>query len=65
MGGRHQNGGGTEPAAPPGSSVHQRASQVIADQLEKIFQQVAAAVDGRDPEGVHDMRVATRRLRAP
>src|SRR5690606_14763797 len=23
-----------------------------------------SAVDGRDPEGVHDMRVATRRLRA-
>lgn len=29
-----------------------------------MFGNVAAAVDGRDPEGVHDMRVATRRLRA-
>lgn len=29
-----------------------------------MFAQVASAVDGRDPEGVHDMRVATRRLRA-
>ena len=31
---------------------------------QKMFAQIASAVDGRDPEGVHDMRVATRRLRA-
>lgn len=41
-----------------------RAAQVIEEQRVKMFAQVAAAVDGRDPEGVHDMRVATRRLRA-
>lgn len=59
-----QNGATRAPAAPPASSVRLRAAEVIAEQLEKVFAQVATAVDGRDPEGVHDMRVATRRLRA-
>jgi len=45
-------------------SIHGRAAEVIAEQHGKIVAHVAAAVDGRDPEGVHDMRVATRRLRA-
>jgi len=44
--------------------VRLRAVQVIDEQRAKIFAHVAAAVEGRDPEGVHDMRVATRRLRA-
>lgn len=48
----------------PASTVRRRAAQVIDEQRVKIFAHVAAAVDGRDPEGVHDMRVATRRLRA-
>ena len=48
----------------PASTVRLRAAQVIDEQRAKIFGHVAAAVDGRDPEGVHDMRVATRRLRA-
>jgi len=46
------------------ASIHGRAAEVIAEQHGKIVAHVAAAVDGRDPEGVHDMRVATRRLRA-
>ncbi len=46
------------------SSLRLRAAQVIDDQRAKMFAHVAAAVDGRDPEGVHDMRVASRRLRA-
>ncbi len=33
-------------------------------QGKRLFDCLAAAIDGRDPEGVHDMRVATRRLRA-
>jgi len=41
-----------------------RAVQVIDEQRAKLFANVAPAVDGSDPEGVHDMRVATRRLRA-
>ena len=48
----------------PAPSLRLRAAQVIDEQRTKMFAQVAAAVDGRDPEGVHDMRVATRRLRA-
>ncbi|MBM4244815.1 MAG: CHAD domain-containing protein [Deltaproteobacteria bacterium] len=48
----------------PARSVRRRAAQVIDEQRAKMFAQVAAAVDGRDPEGVHDMRVASRRLRA-
>ncbi|MFN8603854.1 MAG: CHAD domain-containing protein [Candidatus Binatia bacterium] len=48
----------------PAPSVRLRAAQVIEEQRVKMFAQVASAVDGRDPEGVHDMRVATRRLRA-
>lgn len=48
----------------PAASVLGRAAEVIGEQREKMFAQVATAVDGRDPEGVHDMRVATRRLRA-
>ena len=48
----------------PAPSLRLRAAQVIDEQRVKMFAQVAAAVDGRDPEGVHDMRVATRRLRA-
>lgn len=48
----------------PAASLRRRAAQVIDEQRAKMFAQVASAVDGRDPEGVHDMRVATRRLRA-
>lgn len=48
----------------PAPSLRLRAAQVIDEQRTKMFAQVASAVDGRDPEGVHDMRVATRRLRA-
>jgi CHAD domain-containing protein len=48
----------------PAPSLRLRAAQVLDEQRAKMFAQVAAAVDGRDPEGVHDMRVASRRLRA-
>lgn len=55
---------GAANGASPGATVHLRAAQVIAEQRHKLFASVAAAVDGRDPEGVHDMRVASRRMRA-
>lgn len=48
----------------PPDSIHARAARVIAEQHGKMLANVASSVDGRDPEGVHDMRVATRRLRA-
>jgi CHAD domain-containing protein len=41
-----------------------RAAEVIAEQRARMWSNLASAVDGRDPEGVHDMRVASRRLRA-
>jgi CHAD domain-containing protein len=56
--------GSTADPDAPATSVRRRAAQVIDEQRAKIFAHVASAVDGRDPEGVHDMRVATRRMRA-
>lgn len=64
MAARRQHGALDEGAKTAAASVHRRAAQVIDEQRQKIFAHVAAAVEGRDPEGVHDMRVATRRLRA-
>ena len=40
------------------------ATTWLDKQCKRLFDCLAAALDGRDPEGVHDMRVATRRLRA-
>jgi len=45
-------------------TIRARAAQVIDKQREKMRRNLGAAIDGRDPEGVHDMRVASRRLRA-
>ncbi len=50
-----------EQAAP---TVRARAAEVIEKQREKMRRNLGTATDGRDPEGVHDMRVASRRLRA-
>jgi CHAD domain-containing protein len=52
-----------QPSEPP-ASVGLRAAEVIAEQRDKMWSNLASAIDGRDPEGVHDMRVASRRLRA-
>lgn len=46
------------------TTVHARAAEVIEEQRGRIADNLGSAVDGRDPEGVHDMRVASRRLRA-
>ncbi|MGI8644295.1 MAG: CHAD domain-containing protein [Thermomicrobiales bacterium] len=37
---------------------------LIADSWESVWDAVPAALSGDDPEGVHDVRVASRRLRA-
>jgi CHAD domain-containing protein len=55
--------------APPSRlAADQTVDEAIALILENCFYQVtanrAAAADGRDPEGVHQMRVGLRRLRA-
>ncbi|MCM3871445.1 MAG: CHAD domain-containing protein [Pyrinomonadaceae bacterium] len=38
--------------------------QVLSPRLEEMFLLHKAALDFKDPEGVHDMRVASRRLRS-
>ncbi len=45
-------------------TIRARAAEVIDKQREKMRRNLGTAIDGRDPEGVHDMRVASRRLRA-
>lgn len=44
-------------------SFRRAAGKIIWTRTEEVFAHRAAAL-GEDPEGVHDMRVATRRLRA-
>lgn len=48
----------------PASTIRARAAEVIEKQRGKMRRNLGAAIDGRDPEGVHAMRVASRRLRA-
>jgi CHAD domain-containing protein len=38
--------------------------ELIGERWEEVWKVVPAAVEGVDPEGVHDVRVASRRLRA-
>jgi len=40
------------------------AARVVATRAEEVFEHSAGVLDIGDPERVHDMRVATRRLRA-
>jgi CHAD domain-containing protein len=49
-----------DPAAP----YRSMAARVIAVRAEEVFDHEAGALDTQDIDGVHDMRVATRRLRA-
>src|SRR5581483_5136959 len=58
----------TEKARPSRLTCSHAIDEAIALILENCLEQVranrAAAEDGRDPEGVHQMRVGLRRLRA-
>jgi CHAD domain-containing protein len=45
-------------------SFRTAAGKTIWTRLEEMVSFTEAALEGRDPEGVHDMRVASRRLRA-
>lgn len=47
-----------------GLPLRARAAEAIEEQRSRMADNLGSAVDGRDPEGVHDMRVASRRLRA-
>jgi inorganic triphosphatase YgiF len=49
-----------DPMAPAEESLR----RIVEEAGEQMFANEAAVLDGRDPEGVHQMRVAVRRLRA-
>ena len=51
---------GLEPEIP----FREAASLVVAARSEEVWAHMDRALHMSDPEGVHDMRVATRRLRA-
>ena len=48
----------------PEKSLEECARRIIATRLREMMSFKAGAIDGRDIEYVHDMRVASRRLRA-
>ncbi len=48
----------------PDDSVDDAMSVIFQNGFEQWLGNQAAAIDGRDPEGVHQMRVALRRLRS-
>lgn len=52
------------PVEPSRRSILEVGREVILRNLEKLHEAEPRARAGTDPEGVHDMRVATRRLRA-
>jgi triphosphatase len=62
---------GLEPPSPPsvepvrlGDSSYEAVCKLAAAQLRRLLSNDPGCRLGRDPEAVHDMRVATRRLRA-
>ncbi|MBM4267128.1 MAG: CHAD domain-containing protein [Deltaproteobacteria bacterium] len=56
---------GDHPKVPRAAqTIRARAAEVIEKQRDKMRKTLGSAIEGRDPEGVHDMRVASRRLRA-
>ncbi len=48
----------------PEKSLEECARRIITTRLHEMMSFKAGAIDGRDIEYVHDMRVASRRLRA-
>ena len=51
-------------APTPALTVRQAAGRIFAEQVRELARHEQKAKKGRDPEAVHQMRVATRRLRA-
>ena len=47
-----------------GPTYRDEMRQLIAGRFEAVWRAAPRAIDGTDPEGVHDVRVASRRLRA-
>ena len=53
-----------EPMLVPSDSVDDAMALIFESCLDQWLVNQAAAIDGRDPEGVHQMRVGLRRLRS-
>lgn len=48
----------------PNASYREGMRALIASRFGAVWKAVPVAIEGTDPEGVHDVRVASRRLRA-
>ncbi|MBR0690654.1 CHAD domain-containing protein [Bradyrhizobium manausense] len=48
----------------PSSSLDETFAAILRACLHHLLQSIPAAEDGRDPEGIHQLRVALRRLRS-
>ncbi len=53
-----------EPVLSPEESYRSAMQTLIADRFAVLWRAAPVALAGEDPEGVHDVRVASRRLRA-
>ena len=53
-----------EIAVSPGEPYARAAAQIVRVRAAELFEQAAGVLDTEDIERVHDMRVASRRLRA-
>ncbi|ANK80375.1 MAG: hypothetical protein TEF_05895 [Rhizobiales bacterium NRL2] len=53
-----------KPALGPGDTVNGAIARILGETATQIMANIPAAADGRDPEGVHQLRVALRRLRS-
>ena len=53
-----------EPVLDPEQSYRSAMRELIAHRWGEVWRAVPVALAGDDPEGVHDVRVASRRLRA-
>ena len=53
-----------EPILNPEQSYRSAMQALIADRFAALWRAAPVALAGEDPEGVHDVRVASRRLRA-
>ncbi|MGC2778396.1 MAG: CYTH and CHAD domain-containing protein [Bradyrhizobium sp.] len=53
-----------KPRLDPAVSLDEAFAIILQSSLHHLLQAMPAAVDGRNPEGVHQLRVALRRLRA-
>ncbi|MEJ7761265.1 MAG: CHAD domain-containing protein [Thermomicrobiales bacterium] len=61
---RNDTGLAASDPAGPETPYREAMTHLIGERWEAVWAALPAAIDGTDPEGVHDVRVASRRLRA-